>query len=224
MQRVRPALEPPGEALPDFDIIRAVGAALGADLGCRTPAEAFAEMASLTPTFRGISHERLERDGPIAWPCRDPADPGERTLYLQSFETPSGKAELSAVPYAEPGEGPSRDFPTLLVTGRRLEHYNSGTMTRRTANLDLVPEELIELNRADAAELRIGDGERVLVESRRGGIEVTATVTDRVSPGQAFIGFHFPGSPANRLTSQHADETTGCPEYKVTAVRISSRA
>jgi formate dehydrogenase major subunit len=224
VQRVRPALEPPGEARSDFDIIAAVGRALGTDLGCATPAEAFAEMASLTPTFRGISHPRLEREGPIAWPCRDPEEPGERTLYMESFETPSGRAQLSAVPYAESGEGPDGEFPTLLVTGRRLEHYNSGTMTRRTANLDLVPEELIELNPDDATELRIGAGERVLVGSRRAEIEVTAALSERVSPGQAFIGFHFPGSPANRLTSQHADETTSCPEYKVTAVRIRSLA
>ncbi len=222
VQRVRPALDPPGSAKSDFDIIRAVGAAMGTDLGCSTPAEAFAEMASLTPTFRGISHPRLESEGPIAWPCRSPDGPGERTLYMDGFETPSGKAQLAAIPYAEPGEQPDREFPILLVTGRRLEHYNSGTMTRRTPNLDLVPEELIELHPDDATGLRVGDGERVMVGSRRAEIEVTATVSQRVSPGQAFIGFHFPGSPANRLTSQHADETTDCPEYKVTAVRIRS--
>ncbi len=225
VQRVRPALEPPGEARPDFEIIRALAAELGTDLGCSTPAEAFAEMASLTPTFRGISHERLDREGGrVAWPCRSPDDPGERTLYRERFETPSGKAQLAAIPYAPPGEQPDAEFPLLLVTGRRLEHYNAGTMTRRTRNLQLVPEELLELHPDDAAELGIGKGERVNVASRRGQIEVTAEVTERVSPGQAFIGFHFPAALANLLTSQHGDEVTGCPEYKVTAIRVRSAA
>jgi formate dehydrogenase major subunit len=177
-------------------------------------------MASLTPTFRGIDHERLEREGPIAWPCRAAGDPGERRLYRERFETPSGKAQLAAIPYAAPGEEADAEFPLLLVTGRRLEHYNAGTMTRRTANLELVPEELVELHPDDARELAIGSGERVRVASRRGEIELTAEVTERVSPGQAFMGFHFPQALANVLTSQAVDEVTSCPEYKVSAVRV----
>ncbi len=220
VQRVRPALEPPGEARPDFEIIAALGALLGADLRCPTPAAAFAEMATLTPSFRGISHERLDREGPIAWPCGAPGEPGVRRLYRERFETPSGRARLAAIPYAPGGEQPDADFPLLLVTGRRLEHYNAGTMTRRTPNLELVPEERLELHPDDAAGLGVGEGERVLVASRRGEIEVTARVTERVSPGQAFIGFHFADALANLLTSRHSDEATGCPEYKVTAVRV----
>ncbi len=222
VQRVRPALDPPGEAKPDFEIIHAISAGLGTDLGCPTPAEAFDEMASLTPTFRGISHDRLDREGPIAWPCRSPGDPGERTLYLERFETPSGKAQIAAIPYAGPGEEPDAEFPLLLITGRRLEHFNCGTMTRRTRNIELVPEELLELHPDDAAELGIGDRERVRVASRRGEVEVTADVTERVSRGQAFMGFHFPAALANRLTSLHSDGVTNSPEYKVTAIRVRS--
>jgi formate dehydrogenase major subunit len=224
VQRVRPALDPPGEARPDFEIIAALADALGVDLGCRTPAEAYGDMASLTPTFAGISHERLDRDGPLAWPCRSAEDPGERRLYLERFETPTGKAQLAAIPYAPPGEEPDSEFPLLLVTGRRLEHYNAGTMTRRTGNLQLVAEERLELNPEDAANIGIADRERVIVASRRGEVELTAEVTDRVSPGQAFMGFHFPEALANRLTSQHGDEVTSCPEYKVTAVRVGKAA
>jgi formate dehydrogenase alpha subunit len=224
VQRVRPALDPPGEARPDFEIIGALATALGADLGCRTPADAYGEMASVTPTFAGISHKRLDRDGPIAWPCRSADDPGERRLYRERFETPSGKAQLAAIPYASPGEEPDSEFPLLLVTGRRLEHYNAGTMTRRTGNLELVAEELLELNPDDAANIGVADRERVIVASRRGEVELTAEVTDRVSPGQAFMGFHFPEALANRLTSQHGDEATSCPEYKVTAVRVGKAA
>jgi formate dehydrogenase alpha subunit len=223
VQRVRPALPPPGEAKPDFDIINAVAGALGADLGCPSPADAYDEMASLTPTFAGISHRRLDREGPIAWPCSSADGPGERRLYEDSFATATGRAQLASIPYRPSGEQPSEDFPLLLVTGRRLEHYNAGTMTRRTGNLELVPEELLELNPADARELGVRDGDPVNVASPRGEIEVTADVTDRVSPGQAFMAFHFPEAAANLLTSQHADEATTCPEYKVTAVRVRSR-
>ncbi|MFN8113206.1 MAG: formate dehydrogenase subunit alpha [Solirubrobacterales bacterium] len=223
VQRVRPALPPPGEATPDFDIINAVATALGTDLGCPTPADAYDEMASLTPTFAGISHGRLDREGPIAWPCRSADAPGERRLYEDGFATASGRAQLASIPYRPSGEEPNEEFPLLLVTGRRLEHYNAGTMTRRTGNLELVPRELLELNPADALELGVRDGDPVSVASPRGEIEVTADVTDRVSPGQTFMAFHFPEAATNLLTSQHADEATTCPEYKVTAVRVRSR-
>jgi formate dehydrogenase major subunit len=223
VQRVRPALDPPGAARPDFEIIRSVAAALGSDLGCDTPAEAFAELASLTPTFAGISHERLDRSGALAWPCRAADDPGERRLYSERFETQTGKARLAAIPYAPPGESTDAEFPLLLVPGRRLEHYNAGTMTRRTGNLELVAEELLELNPSDARDLGIRDRDRVSVASRRGAVELTASVTDRIAQGQAFMGFHFPDALANRLTSQHGDEVTSCPEYKVTAVRVEAR-
>jgi formate dehydrogenase alpha subunit len=224
VQRVRPALDPPAGAKPDFEIIAELGAALGSDLRCPSPAAAFAEMASLTPTFAGISHERLDREGAIAWPCREPEGGGERTLYLDAFETASGKARLAAIPYAPPGEQTDSEYPLLLVTGRRLEHYNSGTMTRRTANLELVGVELLEINAGDALDHGIADGERVRVASRRGAIEVTARVSDRISPGEAFTAFHFPEALTNRLTSQEVDEVTSCPEYKVTAVRIERAA
>jgi formate dehydrogenase major subunit len=221
VQRVRPALDPPGEARPDFEIIRSLGAALGAELGCSSPAAAYSEMASLTPAFAGISHERLDREGAVAWPCRSATAPGEATLYRERFATKSGKAQLAAIPYAPSGEETDPEFPVLLITGRRLEHYNAGTMTRRTPNAVLVDRELLELNPADAAELGIGDSERVRVQSRRGTLEAHVAVTDRVSAGQAFMAFHFPETLANVLTSQAGDEVTSCPEYKVTAVRVS---
>ncbi|MGI9557211.1 MAG: molybdopterin oxidoreductase family protein [Solirubrobacterales bacterium] len=224
VQRVRSALAPPGDAKPDFDIVRLIAEALDVDLGCPTPAAAWAEMAALTPPFAGISHARLDGEGPIHWPCRSADDPGEATLYLKGFETPSGKAQLAALPYLPPGELPDAEFPLILVTGRRLEHYNSGTMTRRSANLELVGEELLDMNPADARRLGIDDADCVLVTSRRGEIEVRANVTERVAVGQAFMAFHFPASPANRLTSQHTDADTTCPEYKVSAVSIRPAA
>jgi formate dehydrogenase major subunit len=219
-QRVRPAVAPPGAARTDFDILRAVGAALGHDLGCATPAVAMDECATLTPAFGGISHARLDREGPLHWPCRSPQDPGEATLHLDRFGTPNGRAQLAARPYLPPGEAPDAEFPLVLVTGRRLAHYNAGTMTRRTANLELLPAERLELHPDDAAGLAIADGDRVEVASRRAAITVAAQVTDRVRPGELFMAFHFPEALANALTSPATDEVTGCPEYKVTAVRV----
>jgi formate dehydrogenase major subunit len=220
-QRVRPALSPPGEARTDFEILHAVARALGGDLGCPTPAAAMDELAQLAPVYAGISHERLDREGPLHWPCRSADDPGEARLYQERFATPSGRARLAARPYLPPGEQPDDAFPFVLVTGRRLEHYNAGTMTRRTANLELVPTERLEVNPLDAAGLGVASGDRVRVTSRRGAIDVVADVTDRVAAGEVFCAFHFPDAPANVLTSDASDEVTECPEYKVTAVSLT---
>lgn len=219
VQRVRPAIAPPGQARTDFAIASALAAALGGDLGCPTPAAAFAELASLAPIFAGMSHERLDRDGALHWPCSEPAGPGEPTLYLRGFATPSGRARLAAVPYQHPGEQPDAEHPLVLITGRRLEHYNAGTMTRRTDNLRLRPEERVEVNPKDAAKLCVASGDRLRLTSRRATIEVPVDVTERVQPGELFLAFHFPDTGVNRLTSDIGDESTGCPEYKVTAVR-----
>jgi formate dehydrogenase major subunit len=223
VQRVRPALEPPGDARTDFDILNAVSAALDRDLACATPAAAMDELAALTPGFAGLSHERLDREGPIQWPCRSADDPGERRLHLERFATPDGRAKLAARPYLPPGEAPDADYPFVLVTGRRLEHYNAGTMTRRTENLALLPDERLEIHPTDAGRLGAADGDRVTVASRRAEVTLPVDLTERVAPGQLFMAFHFPDALANALTSDATDEVTDCPEYKVTAVRIRVR-
>ncbi|MGW0228498.1 formate dehydrogenase subunit alpha [Actinopolymorpha singaporensis] len=219
-QRVRPALDPPGQAYTDFDVLRAVGGALGVDLGCPDPAAALAECGELTPVFAGISHERLDREGAVHWPCRALDDPGEPRLYGTAFATPDGRAHLAARPWLPPGEPPDEDFPYALITGRRLVHYNSGTMTRRTPNLALVPGEHLDLHPDDARRLGVGEGDPVEVTSRRGAVTAPARVTDEVAVGEVFLTFAFPEVPANLLTSAEADEVTSCPEYKLTAVRL----
>ncbi|MGZ4619178.1 MAG: formate dehydrogenase subunit alpha [Frankiaceae bacterium] len=219
-QRVRPALAPPGQARTDFDVIRSVADALGVDLGLRTPADTMRECASLAPLYAGISHERLDREGALHWPCRSFDDPGEATLYLDRFATPNGRAQLAAVEYLPPGEEPDAQYPYVLITGRRLEHYNAGTMTLRTANRDLVPEESLEIAPDDALRLGVGDGDKVEVISRRGSVVVKAHLTSRAASGQVFTSFHFPDVPSNLLTSASVDTVTSCPEYKVTAVQL----
>lgn len=220
VQRVRPALSPPGAAGSDFDILHRVARAMGADLGCPTPAAAMDECAALTPEFAGISHARLDRDGPLHWPCRGPDQPGEAVLYQDGFATPDGRAALAARPYLPPGEAADADYPFILVTGRRLVHYNTGSMTRRTPNTALLPAETLDLHPTDAARLNLADGDLVRITSRRSSITLRARISSEVCPGEVFTSFHFPDAPANALTSAHTDTITGCPEYKVTAVAL----
>ncbi|WP_245617436.1 formate dehydrogenase subunit alpha [Amycolatopsis taiwanensis] len=220
-QRVRPALPPPGQARSDFDAIHALATRLGTGLGCPSPAAALAECARISPLFAGLSHHRLDREGAVPWPCPDPDQPGEAKLYTRRFATPDGRAHLSATPYLPPGEQPDDDYPLLLVTGRRWAHYNSGSMTRHSRNADLAPRDFLDLHPVDAARHGLRDGDLLGVASRHGRARLLARISEETTPGQAFCAFHFPSSGVNRLTSDHADTTTSCPEYKVTAIRLT---
>ncbi|MFF4603201.1 formate dehydrogenase subunit alpha [Streptomyces sp. NPDC001339] len=220
-QRVRAAVAPPGEARTDFEAVHAVAAAMGVDLGCPTPSAALDECGRLAPVFAGLSHERLDREGAIPWPCPDADRPGEATLYTGRFATADGRAHLASCPYLPPGEQADDDYPLIMVTGRRLAHYNTGSMTRRTANLLLESTDWLDLHPDDADRYGLREGEPVTVESRHGEARLLTRISRAVSPGQVFCAFHFPASGVNRLTSDHADTVTSCPEYKVTAVRVT---
>ncbi|MEU0398387.1 formate dehydrogenase subunit alpha [Streptomyces sp. NPDC006208] len=221
-QRVRPAVHPPGEARSDCDVVRSLAAVMGVDLGCATPADALAECGRVAPVFAGLSHARLDREDAVPWPCPDPDRPGEAKLYTKHFATPDGRAHLAAAPYLPPGDQPDDDYPLVLVTGRRWAHYNSGSMTRRGGNLALDPVDFLDLNPDDAVRYDVRDSTQISVESRHGRARLTARGSEQTAPGQAFCSFHFPASGVNRLTSDHADTVTSCPEYKVTAVRVTA--
>ncbi len=218
IQLVAPAITPPGEARTDFDILLTVSRALGHDMGFETPEDAMREIAALTPDFAGVTYERLGRAG-LQWPVA-PDGTDAKILYEREFSLPGGRGRLAALPYKEPGDAADADFPLILVTGRRLQHYNAGTMTRRTANLDLFAEDFLEIHPEDAERLWIGDGELVSVRSRVGRIEIPAKVTDRIEPGHVFTAFHFPEVRTNLLVGASADVHTSCPEYKVVAVDV----
>jgi formate dehydrogenase major subunit len=221
-QLVAPAIDPPGEAKTDFEIITSISRRLGHDMGWETPADTMDEIAALTPQYAGASHERIGRRG-LQWPvAADGTD--SPILYAEQFELPGGKASFAPIPYKEPGDAADEEFPLILVTGRRLEHYNAGTMTRRTGNLELVDRDWLEVHPDDAARLWIKDGERVSVRSRVGRIEVEARVTDRIEPGHVFTAFHFPEVRTNLLVGSSADVNTSCPEYKVVAVDVRPMA
>jgi len=217
-QLVAPALDPPGSARTDFEIITAISRALGHDMGWADPAAAMDEIAALTPDYAGVSHARIGRRG-LQWPVA-PDGTDSPTLYEREFSLPGGRARFAALPYKAPGDSADLQFPLILITGRRLAHYNAGTMTRRTRNLELQDGDWLEIHPDDAARLWIATGDRVSVRSRVGRIETVARVTERIEPGHVFTAFHFPEVRTNLLIGASADVNTSCPEYKVVAVDV----
>ncbi len=219
VQRVRKAVEPPGEAREDSWIIAQVASRLGYEMGDVSAPAVMEEIASLTPSYAGISYRRLEELGELRWPCPSPDHPGTPILHVDKFTR--GKGKFSPVEYKPPAEEPDADYPLVLTTGRLLHHYHTGSMTRRVKPLnELVPENRVWINPEDAKRLGVAAGEEVAVESRRGAIRVRARVTEKVPPGVVFIPFHFGESPANALTNPALDPVAKIPEYKVAAVRI----
>jgi predicted molibdopterin-dependent oxidoreductase YjgC len=218
IQRVRRAIDPPGEARPDWQILCDLMAATGWPQAYHHPGEVFDEVAQLAPSFAGVSYPRLEGDG-LQWPVPTADHPGTPILHREQF--PGGQpARLACVDYvASPSLAEAAD-KLVLITGRALPHYNSGSMTRRSPTLALLPDERIELHPQDAGARGISDGDEVLIISRFGQAHARARVTTDLAPGSLFLTFHFPDSGANRVTSDVVDRLADCPEYKVTAVEI----
>ncbi|MBH07497.1 MAG: formate dehydrogenase subunit alpha [Phycisphaeraceae bacterium] len=228
IQRVRKAIEPLTGTMVDGDITNAIARRMGVDLGFDSgpdtlidPSKIMDEIAALSPKWAGVSYERLEQLGFIQWPCWDKDHPGTDIVH-RNGEFLSGKAKLTPTPWQEPGELPDDQYPLMLTTGRQLFHYNVGTMTRRTdvSKLHKAKEETLRIHPKDARRLEIRNGEQVNVISRHGHVCVRAEVTKATNPGTVFMTFHFPESRTNLVISSAMDEYTGCPEYKVNAVRI----
>ncbi len=217
-QLVEPAIDPPGGARTDFEIITTVSKLLGHDMGFQTPWDCLDEIARLTPQYAGVSRERIGRHG-LQWPVR-PDGSDSPVLYDTFFDNPEELGKFAALPYKEPGDAADDEFPLILVTGRVLQHYNAGTMTRRTNNVELVDRDVLEVHPQDAAKLWVSDGDLVSLRSRVGRIELEAHVTERIQPGHVFTTFHFPETRTNLLVGQSADVNTSCPEYKVVAVDV----
>lgn len=227
------ALDPQGDALPDWKIIQLVANRMGAGWDYRSPEAIMAEIASVTPQYGGVTYDRLDviPDVEFAqtdvcglqWPCPTEDHPGTPILHTQQFAR--GKGMFSAIEHVAPSENVSDDYPFVLTTGRELVHYHTGTMSRKAPGLNgLVPEGRLEIHPDDAARLGIQDGTHVRVTSRRGSIEPLAWVTDRVSPGLVFMPFHYAEAPANRLTNTVLDPIAKIPELKVAAVNVEAIA
>jgi predicted molibdopterin-dependent oxidoreductase YjgC len=218
IQLVRRAVAPPPDARPDWEVIRDVGAAMGLPASYDSAAEVMDEIARVAPSlFGGVSYRRLAGDG-LQWPCPSPQHPGTATVHAGGFLR--GRGRLMAIPYRPSPEHGVEGFPYTLVTGRVLEHYNVGTMTRRTPHRRLVPADVLELHPDDARREGVGDGAEVVVESQWGSVRTTARLATRVAPGTLFLSFHFPESHTNRLTGPHVDPDSKCPQYKAIAVRL----
>jgi len=216
VQRVRKAVEPPGEARADWQIICDLSRRMGYEMGCVSPADIFEEIRTLTPTYAGMTYDRVDACG-LQWPCPDIDHPG--TPYLHEDTFPRGRGRLLGIEYEAPAELTNEDYPYLLTTGRMLYQYNIST--RQSATLDsLAPYELAEINPVDAASIGVSEGEEMRVTSRRGSVVTRVTVTDRVPPGILFMTFHFRETAVNQLTNSAYDPISNTAEFKVCAVRI----
>ena len=222
VQRVRKAVEPPGEARADWQILCELARTCGYPMpDYAGPGAIYAEMVSLCDKFAGISHGRIEAEGGLQWPCPDPSHPGTPTLHADG--PIRGKAVFQAIAYRPSEELPDADYPLLLSTGRTLYHYNASTQTRRSSGaMARQPGNFVEMHRKDARMRGLADGQLVWVSSRRGAIQATVNVSPRMKRGCVWMPLHFPESNTNRLTSDAGDMVTGTAEYKVCAVRISA--
>jgi len=201
----------------DWEVTMMLSNALGYPMHYTHPSEIMDEIARLTPTFTGVSYDRLDQLGSIQWPCNDAAPIGTPTMHIGEFVR--GKGRFYVTEYVPTSERVNVRFPLILTTGRVLTQYNVGAQTRRTANSQWYEEDVLEIHPQDAEDRGIDSGDWVGVTSRAGETVLRAVVTDRVQPGVVYTTFHFPDSGANVITTENSDWATNCPEYKVTAVQ-----
>ncbi len=214
---IRRAVPPVGSAKPDWEIFQLLSNRLGLATHFRSAAEVYDDMASLTYYFRGISHRRLGASG-IQWPCTNDGHPGTERLY-RNRAFPRGRAVFSAIPYREPSEKVTDEYPLVLITGRRLYHFNNGAQTRRTATAGEKTEGL-DIHPHDLKRLGLRDGQEARVTSRRGTIVIPLRADTAIREGTVFASFHDPAYPVNVLTGGPRDTHTDTYSYKFTAVRV----
>jgi formate dehydrogenase major subunit len=213
---VRKVMEPLA-GLEDWQATQGLANALGYPMNYSHPREIMDEIARLTPTFTGVSYEKLDKLGSIQWPCNDAAVDGTPTMHVEEFVR--GKGLFRLTPYVPTDERTTRKYPLLLTTGRILSQYNVGAQTRRTENLKWHNEDVLEIHPHDAEQRGIEEGDWVGLQSRAGETVLRAVITERVQPGVVYTTFHHPESGANVVTTDNSDWATNCPEYKVTAVQ-----
>jgi formate dehydrogenase alpha subunit len=219
IQRVRKAIESVGNSKPDWWIICQIAKRFGAKgFDLEHPSQIMDEIASLTPSYGGISYQRLEERG-LQWPCPTKGHPGTPILHVDKFTR--GLARFTPLEYKPPAELPDEEYPLVLTTGRSPYHFHTGTMTRKVVGLNAIePEGVVEINPMDASSLKIADGDKVKVVSHRGEVIAKARVTEESPPKVVFMTFHFAESPANALTNPALDPISKIPEFKVCAVKV----
>jgi len=222
ISRVRQVM-PPLAGYADWEVTQLLSNALGYPMNYSHPKEIMAEIAELTPSFNGVSFEKIDRHGSVQWPNNaDTEEAGMRIMHVDKFMR--GKGRFIVTQYVPTEEKVTRKFPLLLTTGRILSQYNVGAQTRRTANNEWHDEDRLDIHPHDAEERGIQQGDWVGIQSRAGETVLRATVTEKVAPGVVYTTFHFPESGANVITTDNSDWATNCPEYKVTAVNVTKVA
>ncbi|WP_395703092.1 formate dehydrogenase subunit alpha [Aquabacterium sp.] len=217
ISRVRKVM-PPQAGLADWEVTVKLANALGYPMHYANPEAIMNEIALLTPTFHGVSYEKIERLGSIQWPCNDDAPEGTPTMHIDRFVR--GKGKFIITQYQPTDEKVTQRFPLILTTGRILSQYNVGAQTRRTPNSEWHSEDRLEIHPHDAEDRGIKTGDWVGITSRAGETVLRAVVSERMQPGVVYTTFHFPESGANVITTDNSDWATNCPEYKVTAVQV----
>ena len=223
VQLGRKAIEPPGEAREDLWIIEQIAHGLGLDWNYRHPREVFNEMRECMHSIAGITWERLERDSSVTYPCENEGDPGQSVVFTDHFPTATGRARFVPADIIPANEQPDVDYPMVLITGRQLEHWHTGAITRRAGVLDAIePEPMASMHPDDIARLRLKPGGVVTVASRRGSIALYVRVDEGMPEGAVFIPFCYYEAAANRLTNPALDPFGKIPEFKYCAVRIEA--
>lgn len=218
VQMMHRVLNPTGEIRDDWWIISQIANRMGASWNYNCAKDIYEELRTVTPSYAGITYERIEKEI-IQWPCPNEEHPG--TQYLHKDKFARGLGLMSGIEFTPPAEDVDPEYPVILTTGRMLEHFHTGTMSRNSRILDeLASEAYVEMNSNDANNYNVKDGEVVSISTRRGSIRVKTKVTDRPMPNVVFVPFHFHEAAANKLTNDALDPTCKIPEFKVCACKI----
>jgi formate dehydrogenase major subunit len=218
INRVRKVM-PPRAGLADWEITLAIAKTMGFAMRYDHPSEIMDEIARVTPTFAGVSYDKLDALGSVQWPCNEKAPEGTPIMHIGGFAR--GRGKFVVTEYVPTDERTGARFPLLLTTGRILSQYNVGAQTRRTGNVVWHEEDRLEIHPHDAEQRGVRDGDWVKLASRAGATTLRALITDRVAPGVVYTTFHHPATQANVITTDFSDWATNCPEYKVTAVQVA---
>jgi formate dehydrogenase major subunit len=222
VQLGRKAIDPPGDAREDFWIITELGRRIGLDWHYAHPRDAFNEMRLCMDSIAGITWERLEQQSSVTYPCVNEGDPGDPVVFIDKFPTPSGKAKLVPADLISAAEQPDDQYPMVLITGRQLEHWHTGSMTRRASNLDAIePEPVASVHPLDLEDMHALPGDVITIASRRGEISLYARADDGTPRGTVFVPFCYYEAAANMLTNPVLDPFGKIPEFKYCAVKVT---
>ncbi len=225
VQLGRQALMPPGEAKQDLWLINEIANRMGLDWKYHHPADVFNEMRQGMDSIKGMTWDRLEEQHSITYPCEEENDPGQSVIFTDDFPTENGRGKFVPADFTNADELPDNEYPFVLVTGRQLEHWHTGSMTRRATMLDAIePVAVASLNSTELTKLGINEGDRIRLSSRRGKIECHARIDDGISPGQVFMPFCYREAAANLLTNEALDPFGKIPEFKFCALQVEAVA